>query len=59
MDYLKDPKVFDYSDGVVKMPTGPGLGIEVNEELVIEKAKKGHNWKNPVWRNADGTIAEW
>ena len=40
LDYLKDPKVFDYSDGVVKMPTGPGLGIEVNEELVIEKAKK-------------------
>lgn len=59
LDYLKDPGVFCYENGVVPMPGKPGLGIEVNEELVIEKAKKGHHWKNPVWRNADGTIAEW
>ena len=25
----------------------------------IEAAKAGHDWKNPVWRNYDGTIAEW
>lgn len=59
LDYLVDPNVFNYENGVVPMPSKPGLGIEVNEELVIEKAKKGHHWKNPVWRNADGTIAEW
>ena len=34
-------------------------GFETLEELVMEKAKIGHNWKNPVWRNADGTVAEW
>jgi galactonate dehydratase len=22
-------------------------------------AEKGHRWRNPVWRNADGTLAEW
>ena len=59
LDYLADPKVFDYKNGVVPMPKKPGLGIEINEELVMEKAKIGHNWKNPVWRNADGTVAEW
>ena len=59
LDYLRNPKVFDYGNGVVKMPSGAGLGVEVNEELVIEKAKRSHNWKNPVWRNSDGTIAEW
>lgn len=59
LDYLKDPKVFRYENGSVPMPTAPGLGVEINEELVIEKAKIGHHWKNPVWRNADGTIAEW
>ena len=59
LDYLVDPKVFDYKNGVVPMPKKPGLGIEINEELVIEKAKIGHHWKNPVWRNADGTVAEW
>ncbi len=59
LDYLADPKVFDYRDGSVRIPSAPGLGIEIDEEKVKEAAKKGHNWKNPVWRNADGTVAEW
>ena len=59
LDYLADPGVFRYENGHVKIPTGPGLGIEINEEKVREMAKVGHNWKNPVWRQADGTVAEW
>ncbi|MDO8686554.1 MAG: galactonate dehydratase [Clostridiales bacterium] len=59
LDYLKDPTVFNYEAGYVKIPKGPGLGIDVNEEKVIEADKEGHNWKNPVWRNYDGTVAEW
>lgn len=59
LDYLNDPKVFDYKDGYVDMLKGPGLGISINEEFVREQAKIGHNWKNPVWRHKDGTIAEW
>lgn len=59
LDYLVDPKVFAYRDGAVDVLTKPGLGIEINEELVKEKAKTPHNWINPVWRNADGTPAEW
>lgn len=41
------------------IPKGPGLGIEIDEQKVQEAAKEGHNWKNPVWRNEDGTVAEW
>lgn len=59
LDYLKDRSVFTYQNGFTEILTEPGLGVEVNEELIIEKAKEGHNWKNPVWRNYDGTIAEW
>lgn len=59
LDYLVDPSVFTYVDGFVEIPKGPGLGIEINEERVKEAAKQGHNWKNPVWRNEDGTVAEW
>jgi galactonate dehydratase len=59
LDYLVDPSVFDYADGMVKIPTGPGLGIEVNEEYVVERAAQGHRWRNPVWRHADGSFAEW
>jgi galactonate dehydratase len=58
-DYLIDPSVFKYTDGYVSIPEGPGLGIEINEEAVREAAKKGHDWKNPVWRNRDGSVAEW
>ncbi len=59
LDYLQDPGVFAYTDGYVNLSTQPGLGIEINEEYVVEAAKKGHNWHSPVWRNHDGTIAEW
>jgi galactonate dehydratase len=59
LDYLVDPSVFDYADGMVAIPTGPGLGIEVNEEYVVERAAQGHRWRNPVWRHADGSFAEW
>jgi len=59
LDYLVDPLVFQYENGSVRLPTAPGLGIEVDEEKVRRMAEIGHSWKNPVWRNADGTIAEW
>lgn len=59
LDYLDDVTVFDYEDGFVKLPTGPGLGISINEDKVREKAAEGHDWHNPIWRHADGSIAEW
>jgi galactonate dehydratase len=59
LDYLKDPAVFAYERGYVAVPVGPGLGIEIDEEKVREAAKVGHQWRNPVWRNEDGTMAEW
>jgi galactonate dehydratase len=59
MDYIVDPGVFEYSNGFVANLKGPGLGIEINEEKVRQLAQVGHNWKNPVWRHDDGTIAEW
>ncbi|AEE97389.1 galactonate dehydratase [Mahella australiensis] len=59
LDYLKDPAVFAYKDGFVDLPKAPGLGIEINEERVIAADAQGYEWKNPVWRNVDGTVAEW
>jgi galactonate dehydratase len=59
LDYLVDPTVFDYRDGYVAIPSGPGLGIEINEEYVIERAAEGHRWRNPLWRHGDGSVAEW
>jgi galactonate dehydratase len=59
LDYLTKPEVFRYEDGYVNIPDGPGLGIEVNEEYVRERARQGHHWRNPVWRHPDGSFAEW
>ncbi|MFP3089514.1 galactonate dehydratase [Treponema sp. TIM-1] len=59
LDYLEDKSIFKFTEGFIQIPTGPGLGITVNKEKVIAAAKLGHNWKNPLWRNFDGTVAEW
>jgi len=34
LTYFKDPPVFHIKDGYVDTPSGYGLGIEINEELV-------------------------
>jgi galactonate dehydratase len=59
LDYLTDKSVFDYHEGYVKIPEGAGLGITINEEFVRQQAAIGHNWKNPLWRHDDGSVAEW
>ncbi len=59
LDYLVDPAVFHYAAGYVAIPQAAGLGISVDEAVVREAATRGHQWKNPVWRNEDGSLAEW
>ncbi|KAB0537362.1 galactonate dehydratase [Pseudochrobactrum saccharolyticum] len=59
LDYITNREVFDYKDGFVAIPQGPGLGVDVDEAYVIERAKTGHRWRNPVWRHEDGSFAEW
>lgn len=59
LDYVKNGEDFKFTDGFVGLPKLPGLGVEVNRELVLEENKNPHNWKNPVWHHADGSVAEW
>jgi galactonate dehydratase len=59
LDYVTEHTVFEYKDGYVAIPRGPGLGIEINEEYVRQMAEIGHDWKNPLWRHRDGSVAEW
>jgi galactonate dehydratase len=59
LDYVKNREVFAYRDGFVSIPASPGLGIEIDEEVVVERSKTGHRWRNPVWRHEDGSFAEW
>ena len=59
LDYIHNPEDFVFTDGFVALPRKPGLGVEINKELVMEENRTPHHWKNPVWRHADGSIAEW
>jgi galactonate dehydratase len=59
LDYVSNPEVFGYADGYVGIPTGPGLGITINEDAVKRGVAAGHRWRPPVWRHDDGSFAEW
>ncbi len=54
--YLKKP--FTVRDGYLDLPTGPGLGIELDENLMADKI--GHDWKNQESYDAeDGSVVDW
>lgn len=59
LDYLLDPEVFQFVNGHVNRPRNPGLGIEVDEDAVRQAASASHDWRTPVWRHGDGSLAEW
>ena len=54
--YLKEP--FEFKDGFVNLPQGPGLGIELDEEALADKI--GHDWHNPeLYHPDDGMAIDW
>jgi galactonate dehydratase len=54
--YIKNP--FKVREGYVDLPTGPGLGIELDEEAM--KDKIGHDWRNPeTYDPDDGSVVDW
>lgn len=59
LDFVDNQEMFHYKDGFVDIPTEPGLGIKLNEELIEEVSQQKLNWTNPSWKHYDGTIAEW
>ncbi|MEH6518151.1 MAG: galactonate dehydratase [Halioglobus sp.] len=59
LDYVVNKEDFAITDGYIKPLPGPGLGVVVDEEAVIEASKSLNDWKNPVWHHEDGSIAEW
>jgi galactonate dehydratase len=59
LNFLRDPAVLTPVDGYLAIPAGPGLGVEIDEAAVRDVAREGHRWRNPVWRQHDGSFAEW
>ena len=57
--YCNDRSPRTAVDGFLPIPTGPGLGVVIDEEAVRESHKERHRWRNPIWRQKDGSFAEW
>ena len=54
--YLKRP--FQVKEGHVEVPTGPGLGIELDDDQVA--AKIGHDWQSrETYDPEDGSVVDW
>lgn len=54
--YLKEPLKF--KDGFVELPTKPGLGIELDEDVLADKID--HDWRNPeTYHPDDGSVTDW
>ena len=59
MDYVLNKDDFQFHNGYMLPPKKPGLGVDVNEALVVERSRDVADWRNPVWRHPDGAVAEW
>jgi galactonate dehydratase len=54
--YLKKP--LTVREGYLDLPTGPGLGIELDENALADKI--GHEWKNrEEYDKDDGSVVDW
>ncbi len=54
--YVKQP--FKVKDGYLELPTGPGLGVELDDNLMADKI--GHDWRNQEAYDAeDGSVVDW
>ncbi len=55
---IKHP--FKVKGGYIDLPTGPGLGIELDEAAMKAGDKYGHDWKNQEAYDADdGSVVDW
>ena len=54
--YIKEP--FKVENGYVRVPTKPGLGIELDDRAMADKI--GHDWMNAeTYSNQDGSVVDW
>ncbi len=54
--YLRTP--FTVRAGYIDLPTGPGLGVELDDSAMADKI--GHDWRNPeTYDEDDGSVVDW
>lgn len=54
--YVKHP--FTVSNGFLNLPTAPGLGVELDDNLMADKI--GHDWRSlESYDDEDGSVVDW
>lgn len=57
--YVKNPEVWKVTDGYINIPSGPGLGVEINEDQVRSLSKDCKAWVSPGFIGPGAEIREW
>jgi galactonate dehydratase len=59
LDYVINKDDFRIDGGYIHALPQPGLGVVIDEERVEHASRNASDWHNPIWRHADGSVAEW
>ncbi len=54
---LQEP--FVVKDGYIEVPTGPGMGVEIDEERLAQLRTEWKDWETPRLWHKDGGVADW
>ena len=56
--YIKNPEIWNVKDGYIDLPSGHGLGIEIDEEWVTRQSKNTIPWTNLGFIGPGGEVRE-
>ena len=59
LDYVVNKEDFTCTNGQIAALPKPGLGVEIDEARLVDATRQPPRWRNPLWRHADGSVAEW
>ncbi|KAK5994111.1 D-galactonate dehydratase [Cladobotryum mycophilum] len=59
LSYIKNPQIWDVTEGYVDLMTGPGLGVEIDEDLIREVSRNAAAWVSPGFTGPGGELREW
>ncbi|RAL01119.1 enolase C-terminal domain-like protein [Aspergillus ibericus CBS 121593] len=57
--YIKNGDVWTVKDGMLDLPRGPGLGIELDEDKIRAATVNAKAWRSPCFEGPGGEWREW
>ncbi|KAG7151288.1 D-galactonate dehydratase like protein [Verticillium longisporum] len=59
LTYIKNPEIWNVENGYIPLMTGPGLGIEIDEEKIRLLSQGAEPWVSPGFVGPGGELREW